>query len=48
MNDGVVVNVADWLASVTGRWCRSGVHRVHAPPVEQVEEVRNAVIFFAR
>lgn len=48
MHDGVVVNAADWLACVTGRWCRSGVHRVHASPVEQVEEVRHAVIFFSR
>ena len=47
MREGVLVNAADWLACVTGRWCRSGVHRVHAPPVEQVGVVRHAVNFFS-
>lgn len=48
MNDGVVVNAGDWLAAVTGRWCRSGIHRVHAPPAEQIHLDRHAVIFFSR
>lgn len=48
MNDGIVVNSGDWLASVTGRYCRSGVHRLHAPPIEQIHLDRHAVIFFSR
>lgn len=48
MNDGIVVNSGDWLACVTGRYCRSGVHRVHAPPIEQSHLDRHGVIFFSR
>lgn len=48
MNDGVVVNAGEWLAAVTGRWCRSGIHRVHAPPAEHIHLDRHAVIFFSR
>lgn len=44
----IVVNCADALAAMTGGYFKSGVHRVHAPPKEQIHLDRWAALFFSR
>jgi hypothetical protein len=46
--DQVLVNVGYALTALTGGYFKSGVHRIHAPPKEQIHLDRYSVLFFAR
>jgi isopenicillin N synthase-like dioxygenase len=47
-DDEIVVNCGDALTAITGGYFKSGLHRVHAPPKEQIHLDRFAVLFFSR
>lgn len=46
--DTIMVNVGDILKALTGGYVKSGVHRVHAPPREQIHLDRFSVLFVCR
>jgi isopenicillin N synthase-like dioxygenase len=46
--DEIVVNCGDSLMARTGGYVKSGLHRVHAPPSEQIHLDRFAVLFFSK
>ena len=44
----IVVNCGDTLTALTGGCIKSGMHRIHAPPREQIHLDRFAVLWFAK
>ncbi len=46
--DSIIVNVADALEFLSGGYLKSTVHRVVRPPVDQADEPRLSLIYFAR
>lgn len=46
--DEIVVNTGDAMSALTGGYFKSGLHRVHAPPKEQIHLDRFSVLWFAR
>jgi len=46
--DEIVVNIGDAMSALTGGYFKSGLHRVHAPPKEQIHLDRYSVLWFAR
>jgi len=46
--DEIVVNCGDALGALNGGYFKSGQHRVHAPPREQIHLDRFGVLFFSR
>jgi isopenicillin N synthase-like dioxygenase len=46
--DEIVVNCGDALSAITGGYFKSGQHRVHAPPKEQIHLDRFGALYFSR
>lgn len=44
----ITVNLADTLSHLTGGWLKSSVHRVVAPPDDQLAYNRTGLLYFAR
>jgi isopenicillin N synthase-like dioxygenase len=45
--DTVLVNCEDALSGMTGGYFKSGVHRIHAPPKDQIDLDRFVVLLFS-
>ncbi|KAF2811302.1 putative oxidoreductase [Mytilinidion resinicola] len=44
----ITVNLADTISHLTGGYLKSSVHRVVAPPADQIQYDRQGIVYFAR